>query len=320
MTTPDRAITQRPTSTSLLTIDSEDRFASYIDKRAAPLTPYALNESPYNFRITKGQAIMNGFLTRIAVTEVVFPWVLPNINEKTSKILFDYQVGGGPVVPAQLITLPVGFYKPVDIAQAIQAAVNTIAGAGFLAVSYGENGTPIFKFDVSGGVIDFDPMPYNSASYPYPATTKQLYDILGLFSTSILAPTIYGLPTFCQAIRYVDIVSPQLVANQGLSDATSQTIGRDALCRIYIGDAGETVADAEDPLFCPPGCRSATIYRQFATPKYVQWNAQMPVGSSVQFQVYDDTGVLLSVGPIAGGILDTAIYADWSMTLLVTEN
>ncbi len=339
MTTPDRAITQRPTSTSLLTIDSEDRFASYVDKRASFLTPYALNESPYNFRITKEQALLNGFMTRLAVTEVVFPWVTPNINPKTNTINFSYQIGAGPVNYG-VVTLKPGFYKPADIAADIEDAVNAVAGAGFLTMTYGFNAMPIFTYntDSSQNLIAFSPMPYNSITYPYPVQTKQLFDILGFYTTvgatlgndtlqsgwaynnttaawEII--TVTGLYTFCQAMRYVDIVSPQLVANQGLPDATSQTIGRDALCRIYIGDAGQTLADASDPEFCPPGCRPVTIYRQFSTPKYVQWNAQMPVGSSVQFQVYDDTGVLLEqTGPFIGG----GVYSDWSMTLLATEN
>jgi len=326
MTTPDRAITQRPTSTSLLTIDSEDRYSDYATKRAAPAGTYALNASPYDFRITKGQALMNGFMTRLAVTEVVFPWVTPNINPKTNKIAWQYQIGAGPVVNPPPITLTPGFYKPSQIAALVQAAVNLVAGPdlGFV-MTYGATlGLPEFSYACAGGTIAFLPMPYGSAAYPYPPLTKQLFDILGFYTSvgatlgnDVLRNEGDGLYTFCQAIRYIDIVSPQLVANQGLADATSQTVGRDALCRLYLGDAGTTPLDASDPDFCPPGCRPTTIYRQFSTPKYVQWNAQMPVGSSIQFLVYDDTGDLLSnTGPFQAG----AVYSDWSMTLLVTEN
>lgn len=325
MTTPDRAITQRPTSTSLLTIDSEDRFTSYVDKRAGPLQfPTTLNVSPYNFRITKEQALLNGFLTRLAVTEVVFPWVTPNINPKTAKMGFSYQIGAGPIVTPPPITLTPGFYKPAQIAAAIVTQVNAAAGAGFLTMAYGTNGFPLFTYSCVGGTIAFNPLPYGSAEYPYNTETKQLFDMMGFYTTvgsvlgnNSLRPVGNGFYTYCQAIRYVDIVCPQLVANQGLADATSQTIGRDALCRIYLGDAGTTPLDASDPDFCPPGCRPTTIYRQFSTPKYVQWNAQMPVGSSLLFQVYDDTGALLELtGPFQGG----AVYADWSLTLLATEN
>lgn len=186
---------------------------------------------------------------------------------------------------------------------------------------------PLFNYTTNNPLsnfIAFQPLAYGSATYPYPPQTKQLFDIMGFFSTvgaalgnDVLQGSGNGLYTFCQSTRYVDIVSPQLVANQGLPDATSQTIGRDALCRIYLGDAGQTVVDADDALFCPPGCRPTTIYRQFSTPKYVQWNAQMPVGSSIQFIVYDDTGAPLEqTGPFAGG----TVYSDWSMTILATEN
>lgn len=326
MTTPDRAITQRPTSTALLTIDSEDRFSSYLSKRVAPLSFGIINESPYNFRITKEQALLNGFMTRLAVTEVCFPWVTPNINSKSNRINWQYQIGAGPVVTPPPITLTPGFYKPSELAAAIVAAVNPVAGLGFLTMTYGANGMPIFSYNTSNPAnkIAFSPMTYGSAAYPYGPETKQLFDLLGFYLTvgstagnDTLLASSNGFYTLCQSIRYVDIVSPQLVANQGLGDATSQTIGRDALCRIYIGDVGQSIASAGDSAFCPPGCRPTTIYRQFATPKYVQWNAQMPVGSSIQFLVYDDTGALLeTTGPFPGG----SVYSDWSMTLLATEN
>ncbi len=84
----EAATTERPPSSAILGIDSEDRFADYASKRANAAT-----STPYNFTIQKSESLMNGFFTRLAVTEVVFPWVIPNIHELCDSIIFSY----GPI-------------------------------------------------------------------------------------------------------------------------------------------------------------------------------------------------------------------------------
>jgi hypothetical protein len=81
----DVAITQRPTSTAILAIDSEDRYKTYPDARAGSL-------SPYSFNINKAESLMNGFFNRLELTEVVFPWFAPDAAfgiSTTTKQLFD---------------------------------------------------------------------------------------------------------------------------------------------------------------------------------------------------------------------------------------
>jgi hypothetical protein len=99
----------------------------------------------------------------------------------------------------------------------------------------------------------------------------------------------------------------------------SQTIARDVLCRVYVADAqgqqSTTVASAST--FCPPGCAPTTIYRDFAMPKQIAWTPNQPVPGYLQFDVYDDTGALLSESdPFKAG----ANNCPWSMTLLCSEN
>lgn len=322
------ALTQRPASTALLVIDSEDRFPDYTASRAIPRTvPVGLN-TPYNFTITRNQSILNGFLTRLAVTEINFPWAVPNINLKTRSILYSYQPNGAPDVSGT-ITLATGFYTPSQLAASFQAAVIAQAGAAAFTMAYGDDNTsngsePSFSYNAGGpgetpNTIAFFPMPNNTAAYPYPSQTKQLFDLLGFNTTfnSELAPfAITNRYTFCQAIRYVDIVCPQLTYNQALKDTMSQNVARDSLCRIYLGDANiPGNVDLASTAFCPPGCQPFTIYRNFATPKQIQWLGNQPVPGKLEFQVYDDTGALLTESIGLDGLV-----MDWSMTLLVTEN
>jgi len=314
------AQTVRAASTALLTIDSDDRFTSYTAKRAA--APGSYNYSPYDFQINKASSLMNGFITRLAVSEINFPWCVPNINPKTSKIQVGYaSIISGPYT-YYTIEVPYGFYTPVDLASAIQGLIQAQGGslATFIFEYDTDNVTPQFNYNSgSAGVfVNFAPMPYNTTRYPYNDNTRQLFDVLGFSNVNTTVGTnnvnVYGGVSYAQAIHYVDIVCSQLVLNQPLKDATSQPIGRDALCRLYIVDAdGVFASDVGSYIF--PGNKPATVYRDFTTPKQIQWTPNQPITAGLTFQVYDDQGdnLLDSMPP---GVMP----ADWNITLLVSES
>ena len=331
------AMTERSPAYAILAIDSEDRFKDYAEQRAATAGSY--NFSPYDFQITKNESMMNGFFTRLALTEINFPWTIPNINGRTMDIGVEFQVGAGPIQQFQL-TLDVGFYKPSEIAAEIEAEVQALDPAlATFSMSYGSGSpvftdlakVPIFAYTVPVGVsLAFLQMAYNSAAYPYPSSTKQLFDLLGFteLNTVLDVGGAVGRTTYCQAMRYVDIVCNQLTYNQALKDTMSQAVVRDTLCRLYVGDGpytGTSTVDPSDPDFCPPGCAPFTIYRQFTNPKFIRWIPNQPVQGNLRFQVYDDDGNLLSeagIFPETGPApTDISLMGDnWSFTLLVSED
>ncbi len=150
--------------------------------------------------------------------------------------------------------------------------------------------------------------------------TKQLFDVLG-FSNTNTSHTTEGVggSTFAQSIRYIDIVCSQLTYNQALKDTMSQQVSRDTLCRLYVADPVTPAdVDASSPDFTPSGTVPFTIVRQFDTPKYIQWTPNQPIGGSLKFEVFDDTGRNLSDYIPFPDISPNMI--DWSMTLLVSEN
>jgi hypothetical protein len=294
-------------------------------------------------------------MTRIALTEVCFPWNYPNINARTSLINVEYTFLGN--TSNFVLSVPLGFYTPVVLAEKMLSLLNSAnaTNGGVASFTYGVDKLPRFTYEANAGYqIRFVPMTSNQQQvlvpgetpkniYPYPDTTKQLFDVLGFTSknkalTGVGGPwptgLAYGQATLAQAVRYVDICSPQLTANQGLIDATSQTVGRNALCRLYIGDQpapsqfaniGQVTPDTASVFFTPPGCEPMVIYRQFTTPKYVSWNAFMPINGRIQFQVYDDNGQLLTPTEFGLGLLgqvntEFSAYTDWSITLLLSEN
>ena len=327
-------MTVRPSSTALLTIDSQNRFDNYVQQNAALTSITANNNSPYDFSITKRESIMNGFFTRLGLTEVVFPWAIPNINPKTNQMIVQY--GTSPSLTTATITLDEDWYKPHDLATALQTAVRRLSAtlSGF-EVQYAPTFTgqptnpPSFYYETNSAAdIAFFPMPYNSSNYPYPSTTKQLFNVLG-FTNANSVPDLVGNGTYtlCQSTRYVDIVCSQLAYNQALKDTTTQQVGLDSLCRLYLGDAngfGANTLNPSDSNFCPPGCAPSVIYRQFQTPKMIMWNSAgksyQPVPGVLRFQVFDDQGAILTeiASSQGGGV--PADYLDWSATVLVSEN
>jgi hypothetical protein len=328
------AITQRPPSTSLLAIDSEDRFKNYVvADEALSGNPTVFNVSPYDFAISKAESLMNGFFTRVGVTEVNFPWAIPNINAKTQSITIAYT--GLVADGVTEIVLAAGFYTPTNLAAAMQAAIRAKAApnlAGF-TMTYGNDNTPRFFYATNTvETIAFEGQTPNSLQYPYPNTQKQLFNVLGLTNINATEATSGSSAyTFCQATRYIDIVCTQLTNNQALKDQMSQIIARDSLCRVYLGDgAMPGNIPCSEPEFVPPGCAPFTIYRNFATPKQIQWLPNQPIPGYLKFEVYDDSGAPLAesianiIIPLNGGtslnLYNQGVFLDWSMTMLVSEN
>lgn len=334
----DSALTQRAASTAILAIDSEDRFRDYDDARLV----VGRNRSPYEYTITKNQSIMNGFFTRLAVTEVVFPWSLPNINVGTAPIKVTV---ASNMIPAStfLLELDLGFYTPSQIAARLQTLVRNInpVTLGAFTMTYGVSSIglvaptqlPIFEYDTNnlpaGVTIAFEPLTAADDPFFSNPLRKQLFDLLG-FSISppgappaqqgnnVLDANGFGAQTYCQFTRYVDIVCTQLTANQALKDTMSQTVARDVLCRVYVGDAQgvQSTVLPSSATFCPPGCMPTIIYRNFSQPKQIQWIPNQPVAGFLQFEVFDDAGFSLKDYDYRGNGNGT----NWSLTLLATEN
>jgi hypothetical protein len=224
----------------------------------------------------------------------------------------------------------IGFLRPSQIASIIQASVRAVdpALAGFTmtygVVPGGATATyPYFVYNTGapGTGVAFFPIAY-SVGFPYPPSMIQLFNLLGIdYQNTTLAAQASGRTTYCQSIRYIDIVCNQLTYNQALKDTMSQTVARDTLCRLYLGDGpytGTSTIDPADPAFCPPGCAPFTIYRQFTNPKFIRWLPNQPVQGNLRFQVFDDDGQPLA--SYTGTDVYGASSENWSMTLLVSED
>jgi hypothetical protein len=275
----DEGKTIRFPATALLTIDSEDRYKTTADKRIA-------TTSPYNFTIAGEKVLLGGYIRRLGVSEVCFPWVIPNVNQQSSSIGVQWV---GAASGEAIIGLPFGFYTPSELATKMQAALRALnpTDLGAFTMTYGGayvGGTtnlPIFTYATNSAVtVRFVPVPPINALNILPQS-KQLFDLLGFSApNTTLAVSGNGLTTYCQFTRYVDIVCDQLTQFQGLYDGTTQQVSRDALCRLYLADNPVMHnLPPSDPNFSPPGCRPFIIYRQFQNMKQINWNARNNIGS-----------------------------------------
>jgi hypothetical protein len=335
MTTPDLGQTTRPASNALFTVDSGDRYDNFSQEQLG-------QTSPYNFTISGSKTLIPGFATRIAATEVMFPWLIPNvIGGQSDTIRLYFNTGG--VVTTFDVVIQGGFYRPQDLAITIQNQVQTSFPA--FTMTYGvftasptvASESPQFEYatNVVGQQVAFG----RGLLYPTTLNFRTLFDIMGFkVDLSVVKPPPYtnqpstgfsalgqsGL-TLLQNIRYVDIVSPQLTQNQGMPDSTTFRIQRDSIIRLYLGASTNNTLTPADPNFCPPGCAPFVIHRLYNYPKQMRWNAVQNIGSFIEFKVYDDLGNLLDIdfGQVQNNILGTfALLAgnDWNMSLLVTEN
>lgn len=333
----DRAITVRPASTSLLCMDSDDRYANFLQKRTSPTYPFA-------FTISKNESILNGFFTRLAINEFRMYWTLPNISAAWGNNTLSYTTGGN----TYSITINDGFYDLTTLCAIIQDLIQL---QGHLP-----NFIAIANVDGSSSYASGDP---NTFFFPKPtATTRTLYDMLNLqtpLGPLLPPPNPPPVPLSLTAARggvanlkptdYVDIISSQITYNQDLKDSTSAPVVRDMVARIFLDnsvnsnyrtetnlfDAADVYTGKQVPQFEPSaninGSTPFVIYRQWTQPKQIKWVKSQPIGN-LTFELYDDQGRSIqnlwsATYPITPQTLDGPYYANsfvWNMDLLITEN
>ena len=297
----------RNPSSAVFGISSIDRYRTLQAGEKNPANPAQLT-SPYDFTIeTAGQPFMTGFFTRLALTEIRFPWTIPTITARNELITIVYDDGTGPV--SYPLTIPSGWYTPTTLAAALETQIITATGNAGFTVSY--NAT--YDFTAASNNAEtfyFKRLATNSAG-PNAITVFEMmaWDNNQLLATSQVSGTVVNL----LSTQFVDIVCDNLTLNQSLKDSDSGTNSRDVLCRVYLTPEGFN----GDPTLL--GTVPHTIQRQFCFPKQIKWTANQSI-ANMRFQVYDDQGYILTTGEAAatGNLMDYN-QGNWNMTLLVSE-
>lgn len=265
----------RPPSTANLMVDSADRPVS---------------DQPYDFQITRPQAIFNGFFTRIATTEVVLEWCQDNIQTGTIGV----DISGTPHV----LNILGGIYT---VAQLLDQIVSELDATN----------SPGFNFSVEttdGKVVIYSGNP--TSEFEFTSDPNGILAKLDIATGVLIAFQEVGCADL-RPYRYIDFVSPQLTYTQDVKDASTQKFVRDVLCRWYFA---EDTPDQLDKYGFPimMGYTRFCRRRLFNPPKFIKWDNNLPVGN-LRFQVYGDDGNLLPAP-------DQEERNNWLMTLQLSEN
>ena len=293
-----------------LMISSRDRLSG---TNQAPVT------QPFNtFVIQKGFPIQQGQIMSVKVSEVMFPFVIPNINEYNN--LMSLSVGG----VNRTIIVPTGFYTGATLATKINELSALVFPGHAPTLTYSTDGT--FTWSAFSNIpadwislfplyaIGQDPL---TAYLTAPVTSASLLSVMGFnfayqdytdasqYQFSGVAPLVYT--------QYIDIKSDVLTQYQDLTDATTSTPNTaHVICRLFIANETSTVAqDASgNPIY--PGMSPFTIHRQFKNPKVMKWNSQNSI-DRIDIQLYDDQGRLLRLPQNNTG------YPDFQITFQSAE-
>jgi len=338
-TTVEKVTTQRPSASAFINIGSDDRFAKLPDG-----TPdYSKGFQPItNFNINLGQSVSIAQPRRFAVTQVYFPYYLPNITPFNCALTLQTVATPLPqtffVIPANLDgTDPFAkIYTGTEIAQAVQTAVsaqapidfagfqctwNQATGAFqlFLSTAFRVIPTPPGQYATPGGgtvliktdlrkVMGLD-VPYLYVQPPYTPLPVGPGPFQGFFT-----PLFGGYTTLNQT-NYIDICSVRITQSQRIPDSDTNKAGGQVIVRVYVP---------------PANGQCFTIVYEPQTPKFIAGNPDMLL-SAVDIQLRNDQGgEPYFPGPLAGGVgvvpsatnpnFPTASGQEFYLSLLVSES
>jgi hypothetical protein len=277
-----------------LMVDSEDR-PEVLDASGVDLV------TPWNFQINKNQQLINGFFSRIGVTEVVLEWCIPNISESLGNQELGIRDSSGVL---HIVEVPEGSYTVkgaldsiVDLltAAAIPGYTWTIAqDAGLVFLDGG--GTRVFSVAASELALKLGLNPLDVTTSPSEARVVQCPDL--------------------RPYRYIDFICNQLTAVQDVKDASTAETDRDVLVRWYFAWDEAPPLDAYGfPILM--GYQKFVTRRLYNPPKQIKWEQSQNVGGFLQFQVYGDLGNLVEYKSTA--FLNTPDRSNWLMTLQLSE-
>jgi hypothetical protein len=299
----EKGMTIRQPSTANLMIDSEDALSD-----ANGIFNGASDYNGAKFTITRNSSILNGFFTRIATTELVLNYAVPNISAAVGNDTFTVLQSPSTQVT---VTLQDGSYT---VEQALDEIVLLLNAAGTRA--------GVFSIDVQNGQIVLQNSTTGFDIGDEILAAQLGFNILGGMATDQIVGANYA-PDL-RVFKYLDFVSQELTYCQDLKDSSTSIPVKDVLARWYMA---YDVPVAEDAYGFPilMGYKGFVQRRAFNPPKQIRWEPNLPIGQ-LSFEVY--AKVATQIDPAALSytfkspyVLATAAGGNlsWLMTLQVSE-
>ena len=301
-----------PASANLM-IDSLDRYPFQFGSLQQPTVP--LQQPGNNFTLQSQEALIYGYFTRLAITQVYLKYNVPTVVDISdtagvgNNIFTVIQTGS----PSQQIRIPAGFYT----AQTLAAAITTqfaAAPAPYDTYTCTWNATAAaFQFQSNNGQPFIFAASVFGAAALNPGTNPAVRCkyLLGI-TASNMQPT--GTPATVQLCgpprlyytSFVDIVSQRLTKYQKVSDSesasglTRQQAGvfpaiQNIVARVYLVPPNQRIAS--DVSGSPtPGSAPFDLVVDYNTPKHIRWSPNEAV-YELDFQLYDQFGQKLYWSP-----------------------
>lgn len=269
-----------PLATSLFTIDTRDGVRTSEGFVVDPQSPYSIN-------IQKNQQLFSGAVQRIALTEIVLPWNIPNVNPTNNALFLEKDDG-----TLYTVEISPGFYDPSGpngLAESIQAdlVANSVFGTATWSVIFSDEAQFIISTISSG--VQFRILPSlgiskgvasNFNNFPSAGPrSSTLATMMGFdYTGTEYSATVAGSYASMTYTRYVDITSSILCKNQKVRDtSTNYFTGNNLLTRLYIGAMDNKPIIqyvGEDKIFNIAGISPFLLREKFSVPKDINWNPE----------------------------------------------
>ena len=233
---PETATLVKSSSSQYFLLNSADRLQN------SSISGNLLDAQPWNtFNLQKPAALMNAFASRIAITEVRFPWAIPNITVRNNV----FYVRNILTVTDYIITIAVGFYTPSELVAAINGALVTALGAAQVTFSYDSTNQRYTVVDAPGTFYTIGYVPYGNPvnALEYYVNKPSLLKTMGFQLNQIssggpIPGGITGLTTNTTYTDYVDICSSRLMMNTDTQDGSSANVAAktSVMMRLFLAD------------------------------------------------------------------------------------
>ena len=302
----ERATPIRMPSTANLMIDSDDRAFQQSG---------ILDTSPWKFQITRQNNLQTGFFTRVALTELVLNWDIPNVSSKFNNNILIVDVSGTDISGSKTITLPNGFYTAEKAIDCIVEELNT---------AYSSPSLFSVKIDCSGVGIDISGSRLWTTLMSLPLA-NQIFPYENVVNDLLPDSKIHYIPSpDLRTIKYLDFVSSKLTYAQDVKDGTTVPYNQDVLQRWYMAWNDQNNLDGYGfPIY--QGYTPFSSRKVYNPPKQIRYDTNLPVGN-LDFEIWARfSPAFYAVGPLTSGygnladIYGTPDSSSWLMSLQLSE-
>jgi hypothetical protein len=265
-----------------LLIDSMDRYVNGFPDSAQEVT------SSSRWTTAIRNYALNGYFTRLAVTQIQFQWNLPTIIQAYNDT-FWFNVDSGLDAGWHEINIPQSFYTPSELATAVEDALQAECPNSGLTCVY-LPAESVFQIESSNSTDFYVGGP--TAQGTDPVLYRRTLHTLGFVRTNTTPSTdYYGSTPTMLPTRYIDIISSYISKFQDVKDSsTSQSLNwQNKICRVFPCPPSNKIEILENS---GPSDGPFYITIDYSTPKQIMWNPDEAL-NNFTIELRDEEGELV---------------------------